>query len=88
MGAYLRKGLEGLKSRHSYITDVRGMGLLLALEFNAEISAKLLSACNQEGLLLNAVRPNAIRLMPPLTISKEEVDMGLERLERGLGKVL
>ena len=88
MGAYLKKGLEGLKARHSYITDVRGMGLLLALEFKAEISAKVLPACNQEGLLLNAVRPNAIRLMPPLTISKEEVDQGLERLERGLGKVV
>ena len=84
MGAYLRQGLEALKARHSFVTDVRGMGLLLAVEFKDDISAKVLSACNQEGLLLNAVRPNAVRLMPPLTISREEIAQGLERLERGL----
>ncbi len=88
MGAYLKNGLDELKSRHPYITDVRGMGLLLAVEFKDDISAKVLAACNQEGLLLNGVRPNTIRLMPPLTISKEEVDQGLERLESGLGKAL
>ena len=88
MGRYLRQGLEALKARHSFITDVRGMGLLLAVEFKDDISAKVLSVCNQEGLLLNAVRPNAIRLMPPLTISREEIDQGLERLERGIGKAV
>ncbi len=88
IGAYLRQGLEALKARHSYITDVRGMGLLLALELNDDISPKVLSACNQEGLLLNAVRPNTIRLMPPLTISREEVDLGLQRLETGLEKAV
>jgi len=87
MGAYLRKGLDGLKARHSNIIQVRGMGLLLAVEFNAEVSAKVVSACNQEGLLLNPVKPNSIRLMPPLTITREEIDQGLERLERGLAKV-
>ena len=88
MGAFLKQGLEAFKARHSFITDVRGMGLLLAVEFNDDISARVLTACNQEGLLLNAVRPNAIRLMPPLTISREEVAEGLQRLERGLGKVM
>jgi len=87
-GAYLKQGLEALKARCSFITDVRGMGLLLAVEFNDDISANVLTACNQEGLLLNAVRPNTVRLMPPLTISREEVDQALERLEQGLGKAV
>ena len=88
MGAYLKQGLDALRSRHAFITDVRGMGLLLAMEFNDDISAKLVSACNDEGLLLNPVRPNAIRFIPPLTISRDEIDQGLERLERGLQKVV
>ena len=85
---YLRKGLEEIKGRHPYVTDVRGKGLLLALGFNEDVSGKVVAACNQEGLLLNAVRPNAIRFMPPLTLSNEEVDQGLERLERALEKTL
>ena len=88
MGMHLKLGLEALKSRIPLVTDVRGMGLLLAVEFKDDISAKVLAASNQEGVLLNAVRPNAVRLMPPLTISREEIDQGLERLERGIEKAV
>ncbi|MBI4198727.1 MAG: aminotransferase class III-fold pyridoxal phosphate-dependent enzyme, partial [Chloroflexi bacterium] len=84
MGAYLKKELEALKAKHSFITEVRGMGLLIAVLFSSDISGKVVTACNHEGLLLNPVRPNAIRLMPPLTISRQEVDEGLQRLERGM----
>ena len=87
-GAYLKQRLEGLRSHEPSIVDVRGMGLLLAVEFSSDISAKAVSACNQEGLLLNPVRPNAIRMYPPLILSKEEIDQGLERLERGLGQAV
>ena len=87
-GTYLKLRLEGLRSHEPSIVDVRGMGLLLAVEFSSDISAKVVSACNEEGLLLNPVRPNAIRLMPPLTITSEEIDLGLERLERGLGQAM
>ncbi|MBI4201999.1 MAG: aspartate aminotransferase family protein [Chloroflexi bacterium] len=88
MGDYLRRGLEALQAKHSFISQVRGMGLLVALQFNSEVSGKVVAACNEEGLLLNAVRPNAIRFMPPLTISRQEIDEGLERLERGMLKAV
>ena len=87
MGQRLRKGLESLRRDHDSISDIRGMGLLNALEFNSEISAALVSTCNEGGLLLNSVKPNAIRLMPPLTVSEAEIDVALERLETGLTKV-
>ena len=87
-GAYLKQRLEGLRSHEPSIVDVRGMGLLLAVEFSSDISAKVISACNEEGLLLNPVRPNAIRFMPPLTLTREEIDLGVERLERGLGQAV
>ena len=87
-GSYLMQKLEELRSRQPSIVDVRGMGLLVAVEFTEDIAAKVVSACNEEGLLLNPVRPNAIRLMPPLTITSEEIDQGLERLERGLSQTM
>ena len=87
-GEYLKERLVDLKSRHSCITEVRGMGLLLGLVFNDEVSAKVVAACNEEGLLLNAVRPGTIRFMPPLTVSREEIDQAVERLESALETVM
>lgn len=83
MGEHLRRGLEALKD-NEHITDVRGMGLLYAVEFATEISAAVVSACNEVGVLLNPVKPNAIRLMPPLTVNEVEIDQAIERLEAGL----
>ena len=87
VGQRLRDGLTAIESRHEFITQVRGMGLLLALQFNSDVSAQIVSLCNQEGLLLNPLRPNALRLMPPLTVTPQEVDSALERLGSALGKV-
>ncbi len=84
MGQRLRDGLESLRKNHEFISDVRGMGLLQALEFNSEMSPAVVAACNDLGLLLNPLRPIAIRLMPPLTVTEDEIDRALEILEEGL----
>ena len=63
---------------------LRGMGLLWAVEFDSEISAATLTACNEAGLLLNAPKPTAVRLMPPLTVTRDEIDIALARLEAGI----
>ena len=59
------------------------MGLLHAVEFSSDLSAAVVSACNEAGLLLNPVKPNTIRLMPPLTVSDGEIDQAVERLDAG-----
>ena len=84
MGEYLRAGLNSIKDRRSFITDVRGMGLLNGVEFDREMAAATLTCCNARGLLLNFTRPQLIRIMPPLTVSESEIDTALERLEDGL----
>lgn len=84
MGEYLRAGLNSIKDRRSFIMDVRGMGLLNAVEFDREMAAAALTRCNARGLLLNFTRPQLIRIMPPLTVSESEIDTALERLEDGL----
>ena len=84
MGEYLRSALAELMARHDFIIDVRGMGLLIAVEFDREMAAATLTACNARGLLLNFTRPQLIRIMPPLTVSESEIDTAVERLEAGL----
>ena len=85
MGDYLGAGLKRLRDSSSVVTEVRGMGLLWAVEFDSEISAATLTACNEACLLLNAPKPTAVRLMPPLTVTRDEIDIALKRLETGIG---
>jgi acetylornithine/N-succinyldiaminopimelate aminotransferase len=87
MEGYLLGRLNELKSRFSFVTDVRGKGLLAAVEFDSDISGQVLTQANEAGLLLNGVKPNAIRMMPPLNITREEIDEGVGRLEAALGKI-
>ena len=84
MGAHLTARLEDLKSRFDSISEVRGRGLLIALEFHDDVAASVLSNANASGVLLNMVKPNTLRFMPPLTITVEEIDQGVARLEQAI----
>ena len=83
-GQYLIKELKKLQKQYPFITEIRGEGLLVAVEFNREMATEVLNACLQTGVLVNAVKPNAIRLMPALVITNEEIDEGLARIEKAL----
>ena len=87
MERHLLARLEEVKSRFSFVTDVRGKGLLAAMEFEGDISGQVLTNANEAGVLLNAVKPNAVRFMPPLTITSQEIDQGVERLAEALGRI-
>ena len=87
LSEHLKKGLELLKEKHKAIEEIRGMGLLIAVQFNSDISGDIVGQSNQEGLLLNPVRPNAIRIMPPLTVSYNEIDMAISKLDAAIGKI-
>ena len=63
------------------------MGLLVAVQFNDEIAGDLLTACLERGMLVNRVRPNALRLMPPLTLTDEDMDKGVAILEDAIAAV-
>jgi len=87
VGQYLIDSLEGLKQKFQFITDVRGCGLLVAIEFSSDIAQSALTACLDRGLLVNRVKPNALRFMPPLIIGNEEVDEALGILDKALSSV-
>lgn len=84
IGGYLVDRLEGLKAKFEKIVEVRGRGLLVALEFSSDIAEDVVKACLDEGLLLNPVKPSALRFMPPLIIGENEVDEAVGILERVL----
>jgi acetylornithine/succinyldiaminopimelate/putrescine aminotransferase len=87
VGQYLIEKLNGLKGKYSFIKDVRGKGLLLAIEFNSEIGQMVLDSCVANGLLVNRVKPNAIRLMPPLIITQKHVDEAVNILDKVLAEI-
>jgi acetylornithine/N-succinyldiaminopimelate aminotransferase len=84
VGQYLVGKLEKMKPKFPAITDIRGRGLLVALEFNGDIAPALVTACLERGLLVNKLKPNALRFMPPLIIGKKEVDEALAILDEAL----
>ena len=88
VGSYFINGLEGLKQKFDFITDVRGCGLLVAMEFSSDIAQSVLMTCLDGGLLVNRLKPNAVRFMPPLIIGNEEVDEALGILDRALSSIV
>jgi acetylornithine/N-succinyldiaminopimelate aminotransferase len=83
-GARLAAGLAGLPG----VRTVRGEGLLLAAELDGEVAAKASAGALDRGLLVNAVRPDALRLAPPLLVSDAEIDEALDVLQASLATVV
>ncbi len=86
VGAYLMQRLESLKGRWP-VTEVRGRGLLIAVDFDRDLSAELQAKLVEEGMLVNTPTPSAIRLMPPLILTQDEADEAVDLLERALEKL-
>jgi acetylornithine/N-succinyldiaminopimelate aminotransferase len=83
-GAYFQGKLNALAEKYDFITEVRGMGLLIAVEMSKEIAGATVTASLPEGLLMNAVRPNMIRFMPPLNVTRDEIDEAVAILDKVL----
>jgi len=81
LGATLAAGLEGLP----HVLEVRGRGLMLACELDADAPALVRRALLEQRLVLNATGPTTVRLLPPLTISPAHVQEALSRLRVLLG---
>ncbi|HJU52214.1 MAG TPA: acetylornithine transaminase [Acidimicrobiia bacterium] len=81
--AHLVAGLKRIEG----VTDVRGRGLLLAAVLEGEFAVEVAMRALAEGLIVNAVRPDAIRLTPPLTVSADEVDKALDLLTKAMAPV-
>ncbi len=82
------KNLEELRAKYpTIITDVRGKGLLVGIGLAKDIAGNVMTNCFNEGLLVNAVKPNTIRVVPPLIITNKEADMATEILDKAFAKL-
>ena len=86
-GETLGRRLATLHDCYEFVEDVRGKGMLWAVEFGREMAEEVTLACLEEGLVVNNVRPNTLRLSPPLTVSEEELEEGLAKLARVFAKI-
>ena len=87
VGAYLRQGLEKLKDKYECIGDVRGLGMMLGVEFvtdtqslkpDADLRDRIEMECYKRGLIVLGCGSNSIRWSPPLVLAKEHVDVALD----------
>lgn len=94
MGAYALEQLEQLKKKHKLIKNIRGVGLMIGIELqvpetgkpNGEAVMEVLDECLKRGVLfyLCGNSGEVIRMIPPLTISKEQIDTGIDVLNQAL----
>ena len=81
-GAYLREKLTAMEG----IAEVRGIGMMLGATLKADNAKEVAAACVGNGLLVLTAQ-NLLRFLPPLTISREELDKGLAILQETISKL-
>jgi len=93
VGDYLKRGLQKLMVKHQCIGDVRGLGLMLGVEFvkdktsrepDAKLRDRVEMASFERGLILLGAGTNTIRWSPPLILTKENVDVALEIFDEAI----
>jgi acetylornithine/succinyldiaminopimelate/putrescine aminotransferase len=88
VGEYLRQRLEGLGLDFGCVEHVRGMGLMQAMVLDRDIAPQLERAALEHGLLVNAIGPRVVRMLPPLIIGRAEVDRAVDILAQCFDLVL
>ncbi len=88
-GERFRAGLAPLIERHpGIVTDVRGVGLMIGVEFcDGATSEKVQAACFNKGLLVLEAGENVIRMSPPLVITSDQVDTAIELFSQAVAEV-
>jgi len=80
MGAYLKKKLEALKKKYHFIKEIRNVALILGVELNIK-GDDVYKECLKAGLLINCTQDTVLRIMPPINVTKKEIDKAIDILE-------
>ena len=84
-GLYLESELQRMSARHG-LGEVRGRGLLLAIDLKHPIGASIVAHAFEDGVLLNSPQPDALRFMPALNVTREEISLMIDCLDAILVK--
>ena len=85
MSKYLWGKLENLKKKYSFIEGIKGLGLMLGVELKIPCQ-KIVENCLKKGLLINCTQKKILRIMPPIIISKKEIDQAINILDKVMEK--
>jgi acetylornithine/succinyldiaminopimelate/putrescine aminotransferase len=86
VGDYFLTRLEEIKKKFPFIKEVRGRGLILGMELSIDGSS-FIKEMMQRGILINCTMGNVLRFLPPLIVTKQEVDQVADHLEEVFKKV-
>ncbi|MGN0094322.1 MAG: acetylornithine transaminase [Methanobrevibacter sp.] len=81
MGKYLKEQLNTLKDKYDFVSDVRGLGLLVGIELTME-GGDIVDKMREKGVLINCTAGNVLRIAPALIIKKEDIDTMVEKLDQ------
>ncbi|MEA2015419.1 MAG: aspartate aminotransferase family protein [Actinomycetota bacterium] len=81
LGSYFTSNLKKLKDKYSVIKEVRGLGLMIGMEFNEPIAGKITLAALKDKLVINKVSDNTLRFLPPLIITKKNLNVLIRWLD-------
>jgi LysW-gamma-L-lysine/LysW-L-ornithine aminotransferase len=84
-GKYFKNKLLGLQEKHKIIKEVRGLGLMLGFELRYEAIGVILKTLSKGVLVLDAGR-TVVRVLPPLVITKQQIDKAINVLDEALGE--
>jgi acetylornithine aminotransferase/acetylornithine/N-succinyldiaminopimelate aminotransferase len=80
-GAYFKHLLHDVAAKHESVIDVRGMGLMLAIEMNsAELAKRIVAKMLERRILINRTSETVLRFLPPYIMGKEHVDLAVSAL--------
>lgn len=82
-GDYFKEQLTFLAQRFPFIREVRGMGLMLAIELNQDQNGpEIVRRCMEQGLLINGIEQHILRFLPPLIVGRQEIDRAVNILDQ------
>ena len=84
VAAYLEEKLDELAAKHDCIKERRGKGLMQGLELTGKPVGEVITAAREKGLLVISAEHNVLRMLPPLIITKEDVDKAISIIDSSL----
>jgi len=87
MGEYLVSKILILKDKYPVIKSVKGRGLMIGVKLGTKDATAVIDECIKEGLLINCTQKNILRIMPPVNVTKGDIDEAIKKLASALEKI-
>ena len=87
MGEHWNSKLEQFSQKYSFVNSPRGMGLMRAVNIEHNLAPIIVQKALGHGLLLNNLGPDTLRMVPPLILTKADIDEAIKLLDTALGEI-